>query len=176
MSTIDPNVTPVWALCSDGCHAEIVNAPLRDPRINVRALGGKWTSTSGWCETREELIAKNGILMGCKSCGNPFASKGWCKPIPQELIGRHLCFHCNHYIHTIIPKRDSPGTCIVGHVFYSFDHTRPVVPHTPWLGHAGRTFGIQFNDGRLVTTNNLWCGGDIPEIFREALPDNARFI
>jgi len=45
----------------------------------------------------------------------------------------------------------------------------------PFLGCAGRRFWIRFFDGRTITTNNLWCQGEIPEEFREELPDNAEF-
>lgn len=44
------------------------------------------------------------------------------------------------------------------------------------LGYGGNRFWILFNDGRTLTTNNLWWNGNIPEEFRNALPDNARFI
>lgn len=45
------------------------------------------------------------------------------------------------------------------------------------LGMAGRRFDFQFLDGRgPYTSHNLWCGGQIPERFRDRLPDNARFL
>jgi hypothetical protein len=43
-------------------------------------------------------------------------------------------------------------------------------------GFGGQTFYIQFFDGRLVKTTNLWCQGEIPEVMRMVLPDNARFV
>jgi len=43
-------------------------------------------------------------------------------------------------------------------------------------GHSGRKFTIRFDDGRTVTTTNLWSQGTIPEEFKSDLPDNARFL
>lgn len=45
-----------------------------------------------------------------------------------------------------------------------------------FLGHSGRKFTIKMNDGAEIFTNNLWCGGDIPENHREILCDNAVFV
>lgn len=43
------------------------------------------------------------------------------------------------------------------------------------LGFGGSEFRILFNDGRRVTTHNLWHQGTIPERWRSELPDNAVF-
>jgi hypothetical protein len=45
------------------------------------------------------------------------------------------------------------------------------------MGHGGRTFYIEFFDGRTVKTSNLWAQGriDCPKA-RKILQDNARFI
>lgn len=43
------------------------------------------------------------------------------------------------------------------------------------LGHAGRRFWIRFKDGSTLITNNLWYQGEIPDEFREDLPDTADF-
>ena len=41
------------------------------------------------------------------------------------------------------------------------------------MGGAVRT--IKFNDGRIVTTCDLWHQGRIPESYKDRLPDNAIF-
>ena len=43
-------------------------------------------------------------------------------------------------------------------------------------GCAGRRFWIRFKDGRVLTTNNLWCGGKVPDEFRKDFPDTAEFF
>jgi hypothetical protein len=42
-------------------------------------------------------------------------------------------------------------------------------------GMGGRRFDIEYFDGRVVTTYDLWAGGEIPERFRGRIPDTARF-
>ena len=43
-------------------------------------------------------------------------------------------------------------------------------------GFSGRKFKIQMNDGKVIETDNLWCGGDIPDSHRDRMPDNAKFM
>lgn len=173
---INPDVTPVWFLCDDGEGAEIFHTTFKDPRALMILSGGRWSSRSCWYETEAEFREKQGIIDKCLCCGSPFATLNWCKPYPELLAERQLCFTCNHWIHTTIPKRDLPGTAIVGGTFYSFDHERPMATgREDFLGHAGHKFTIRFNDGRTVETNNLWNGGKIPTRFLAQLPDNATF-
>jgi len=44
------------------------------------------------------------------------------------------------------------------------------------MGHGGSMFYIKFNDGRTFKCNNLWCQGDVPEAFKDRIPDNAVFV
>lgn len=44
-----------------------------------------------------------------------------------------------------------------------------------WLGFGGAEWLIVMNDGREISTNNLWHQGTIPEHFRDRMPDNAIF-
>jgi hypothetical protein len=45
----------------------------------------------------------------------------------------------------------------------------------PYNGFGGRRFDIEFFDGRVVTTYDLWHQGVVPPSFRDRLPDNARW-
>lgn len=45
-----------------------------------------------------------------------------------------------------------------------------------FLGMGGRRFDVEMFDGRKFTTHNLWSGGEIPERFRDRLPNTARFL
>lgn len=45
------------------------------------------------------------------------------------------------------------------------------------LGMSGRRFDIEFfNTGKRYTTHNLWSGGEIPEKYRDRIPNTARFV
>ena len=41
-------------------------------------------------------------------------------------------------------------------------------------GHGGRKFTIQFNDGKVIKTDNLWHNGVIPKKYN--VQDNAVFL
>jgi len=83
----------------------------------------------------------------CRSC------RYWISVIRESLNGERVIVDGQHY--TIVGDGDGA----VGR------------------GFGGRKFVIEFfEDGRRVETENLWTQGLIPERFREALPDNAKFV
>jgi hypothetical protein len=43
-------------------------------------------------------------------------------------------------------------------------------------GYGGMGYIIKFFDGREAETTNLRCNGEIPEEYKELLPDNANII
>lgn len=43
-------------------------------------------------------------------------------------------------------------------------------------GFGGAEFIIEFNDGAIVKTTNLWCQGNIPDEFKDLFPNNAKFV
>lgn len=43
-------------------------------------------------------------------------------------------------------------------------------------GFGGRKFTICFNDGTEITTRNLWHNGEVPDEWRDKLPDTAKFV
>lgn len=89
-----------------------------------------------------------------------------------------FCFPCanvekwNGYV------RDawSPEQARVDGSMYFISVEPPPGRNTRGLGFGGRRFRIRFNDGRRVTTHNLWFWGEIPADYRAALPDNAVFV
>ncbi|MFF2411796.1 hypothetical protein [Streptomyces sp. NPDC058092] len=58
------------------------------------------------------------------------------------------------------------------YVLQPFNTTR----QSQWLGHRGQVFTFRFTDGRRVTSNDVWCQGEIPAHFRDRLPDNAVIV
>ncbi len=182
-SKIDPCATPVWALytCNDDAeiiHATLPNYPYKIVQYNsMWSEGGKWTGRSGWALTREELVEKNGIKESCSCCNKPFIVKTWCKPLPELLSERNLCFSCNHYLHTTIPNKDEPGHLSIQGQTYYYDVKKPIVntDRPDFYGFGGRQFTIYLKNGEVVKTNNLWSGGVIPQRFLHLIPDNASF-
>lgn len=54
-----------------------------------------------------------------------------------------------------------------------------IQPEHHFLGHAGRVFRWRWLDepeGTVQESNDVMCQGDIPENFRDLLPDNAEWV
>lgn len=65
-------------------------------------------------------------------------------------------------------------TAIIIHGVCYHDGGKKSSDYTGFMGHSGRYFKIEMNDGRIIETNNLWYNGEIP--VERKVEDNARFI
>ena len=106
----------------------------------------------------------------CVECGKT-ETRRWRKSFEEELKRRSLCFHCCFW-HRLIDVVDDPRSVRVDgkHHFIGREDAKG------FRGCAGARYTIEFHDGRRVETTNLWNQGEIPERFRDRLPDNAIFI
>lgn len=102
----------------------------------------------------------------CTVCGAREPNR-WVPETKERLARLSLCFNCDLW-RGIISRADRfiriAGVCYV-------DNGK----NKPRDGFGGRTFRIRMNDGREITTDNLWTQGVIPERFRAEFPDNAMF-
>jgi hypothetical protein len=73
-----------------------------------------------------------------------------------------------------IAIKDQPASVRVDGVQYILEGEHDHLPG--FKGHGGADFYIQFEDGRLAHTTNLWLNGPIPEEHKEQLHDNAAFL
>lgn len=107
--------------------------------------------------------------MNCSRCGE--VHNGGYDHIPY--IKQHkVCFGCyfwEQYIH----DKDQPEIARIDGQHYVIGD-EPTTPNF-MCGFGGRRFLIRFNDGRVVSTTNLWSQGEIPQRLRQILPDNAKF-
>lgn len=88
----------------------------------------------------------------------------------RECFKDHgLCFGCNFWRERVDQVEET--TAIIDGYWYAPGNRT----EGKFRGMAGRRFDIEYFDGRKCTCYDLWSGGDIPEHFREQLPDNARF-
>lgn len=158
-----------WALASNKGDAKILhdtNEKLHDRTIFP------WTSLSCSYDTKEELIKAEGILdEPCRECGC-LVSTNYVDYTKDALIRENLCFYC-YFWKDKLKHVDNPNVARIAGTHYYIDEDRP---NAAFKGFGGMGFTIKFNDGRVVTTHNLWCQGDIPVVFRDRLPDNAVFI
>lgn len=107
----------------------------------------------------------------CVDCGK--IEIGTTKP---QLAKSMLCFHCDFWKQREQHHLKNPLLIVDGRT-YSDGGNKPS-SRSDFLGHAGRTFHISMLDGsKEWSTNNLWCGGDIPKKYRETtMKDNAEFV
>ena len=106
--------------------------------------------------------------MKCEICGKEIEKSRY---VGCVICGSK-CFN-EYYWRKVVSEKDR--YIIIGGKCYC-DAGEREQPYDTWcLGHGGRRFWIRFQDGRTITTNNLWCQGDVPEKYRAELPDNAEF-
>jgi hypothetical protein len=137
----------------------------------MQSSGGTITSCSPAYDTKEELLEEESILEDpCKICGS-VVSVRYCEPIKSEMTEKNICFFCHFWSGHAAKKNNKNIARIDGHHYMISSDT-----DRGFQGFGGRKFTIRFNDGREVVTRNLWSQGDIPEHFKEQLPDNAVFV
>ena len=111
----------------------------------------------------------------CKECAKVVEEKKltYSEALRKQLISRQLCFSCNFWCNRCLGTR-SPRSVRVDGRHYWIGNVCSGDKKSQ--GFGGRRFVIRFIEGRKVTTTNLWHQGEIPEHFRERLPDNATFL
>lgn len=102
--------------------------------------------------------------MKCIICGKEIEKSGY----GNAVLCSSKCFTENFWNENL----DETAIIINGECYH--DGGMKPVGYSGFLGHGGRYFKIQMNDGRVIETNNLWCNGDIPK--ERHVEDNAVFI
>ncbi len=111
-------------------------------------------------------------MIKCRFCGKEEDPEHWiCR---DSLIREQLCFSCYHWqerynYDQLQPKK---AAVIDGTHYYIGDENSK----SHFRGFGGAKFQIQFNDGKVVETTNLWCQGKVPPEWRNKFPDNAQFL
>lgn len=165
--------TKLWFLVNyqdDNRKAEIIHVEPKS--IWVNGWQNIYSSISPGYDTEEELRERQKILdEPCKCCGSPFGTT-YHEPIDSKLRELNICFSCNFWY----DKMKMKNRIIINGTMYG-DGGNGKTDAIGFKGHGGREFKIEFlEDGRILETNNLWCNGDIPQIFRDKFPDNAKFL
>lgn len=111
----------------------------------------------------------------CCKCGEVVDTSKYWEDVASEMEERHLCHSCNFW-HNHIENDATVNKdvfVIANGVHYiigdenSTDYFR---------GFGGAKVTIKFKDGRVIKSSNLWCQGNIPERFRNEMPDNAEIV
>ena len=90
------------------------------------------------------------------------------------MIKDKICFKCSHWIGLIEDQTIENRTVVDGRHYIACP--KGTVDQYGFRGFGGHNFKIAYFDGRLIESDNVWHQGEIPERFRDRLPDNARFI
>ena len=108
----------------------------------------------------------------CKRCGK--REKNDWMPKCAERLGRDQhCFTCDFWQRKL-DNIDKANVARIKGQHYTI--CKEIDAPDDWKGHGGREFRIRFSDGREVITTNLMHQGEIPENWKDDLPDNAVFI
>lgn len=109
----------------------------------------------------------------CVECGGTDRAT-YAAETRERMLARSLCFLCLFW-HDRIDAQSDPAACIINGQSFQ-DAGRRTDINRSSLGFGGREFRIEFLDGRVIETNNLFGQGPVPERFRDRLPDTARFV
>lgn len=127
------------------------------------------------CWPRERFNRDGTPFVTCKYCGKADAAM-YMDKVRDRMIAMSLCFTCNfweEWVERTEVEEDKPNIArINGNHYYIGDENSK----SGFRGFGGTPHTIAFNDGREVRTTNLWYQGEVPERFRERLPDNATFV
>ena len=98
----------------------------------------------------------------CTKCG---------KALPENAID-DLCFECNFWSrHHNNDVKDKDHRCVIAngsHYIIGDEDSKD-----SFRGFDGAKVSIEFFDGTVIVSTNFWYQGDIPERFRDIMPDNA---
>lgn len=131
-----------------------------------------WSRISLGYDTVEKLKEDCGVPdEPCRLCGQMFQTD-YMDEVKKVLLEKNICFTCDYWERMIArPDQDRCVRIEGRHYTIAEAESGPSM----FKGHGGRSFSIEFFDGRSVATNNLWHQGAIPAHFKDKLPDNAKF-
>lgn len=108
--------------------------------------------------------------MNCKICGADISNSHY---KDCGLCNSDRCFSINYWNERVEQqKNNDPNLVVINDVVYQIGDENS---RSTFRGYDGRTFEIEFFDGRMVTTTNLWFNGGIPEDFKDKIHNNAKF-
>ena len=111
----------------------------------------------------------------CCKCGEVVDTSEYWEDVAQEMEGRQFCHSCNFWQNHI----ENDAT-VNKDVFVIADGVHYIIGDENstdyFRGFGGAKVTINFKDGRVVKSSNLWCQGNIPERFRNEMPDNAEIV
>lgn len=104
----------------------------------------------------------------CKYCGGELDNTFTHLTKPDECF---TCWHWRGHLENDKDKNKGIFAIINGHHYIIGDENASKL----WRGFDGHKFIIEFFDGRVIETTNLWHQGEIMPYWRQFMLDNASF-
>ena len=117
---------------------------------------------------------KSWTKLPCQACGDKI-SFTFGEERNDELYDNRYCFNCNFWSSALEEmKTDNNFYVVDGSLCW--DGGNGKTDMFGYRGHGGYPFYILCNDGRKVTTDNLWHNGDVPQVWLDKFPNTAKFV
>lgn len=100
----------------------------------------------------------------CSVCYDLFEKTTLISDLGKLMVDNHLCFSCALWE----LRAQKENHLVIDGVRYSLGPGNSG-------GMGGRKFTIEYFDGKVIETRDLWCQGEVPEYFKDRIPDTARF-
>jgi hypothetical protein len=119
----------------------------------------------------------------CIKCGDEERCR-YNEETVAALTARQHCFSCDFYWRFLndpapLPNRHHHSTAVIanGHIYTDGGNVENAGHDTRLLGFGGHKWHFRMLDGsREWVSNNVWHGGEIPEVWRKEIPDNAEIV
>jgi ribosomal protein L37E len=126
----------------------------------------------GNCVNMEKYRKGEESFYLCGICGEADSPTNWM----GDALEDELCFHCSFWVRKIRDYRYSNKMIVVDGNLYRVGKEEPKSLFK-FRGHSGRKFTIEKLDTHeSFISTNLWHNGQIPDRFRDKLPDDAKFL
>jgi hypothetical protein len=112
----------------------------------------------------------------CSHCGSVIEIEKYAGETPKQMIENKACFDCNFYIE--LSKKQEEGRSLITSKFEHYMDGGNVQDSVlqAALGHGGTVFKIEKTSGEVLSTNNLWFQGEIPEHLHYLFTPNFKFV
>jgi len=120
----------------------------------------------------------------CNLCDNGLRECSCCRECGEGYSMEHTtrdndgkCFSCSFWHQRWCRHKANPDTSFIVKGTAYMVCAEPEEGKRPiFQGFGGSKFDIYPHSGGHIVSHNVWCQGDVPDRFKDRLPNNAAFI